>query len=328
MDQETNEISLFSLMNGYAMAYFITIIVGNICVLLYEYVDVETLLVLGNLLISLVGPVMGLCIGCQLGLGYIGVLSTFLAGCIGGTSVYLSAIMAFLGSLIVGIIIKIIEGKTRFDLILLPLIAIVVGVGFQTFCYPYIYRFVIWLCTNINELATGTTMWAGALIAIVCGFLSASPFSLMILLPFLTFSSEAYGAATAGVMCYMFGLAFAGLFYNDLGDTIGVGFGTSMFQFGNLIRNPLILIPLSLSSGICGFLSMNVFNITTTSQAMSLGGCMLAGIFETTTAMGGLWGWVAVLLDYVLLPIALTFIFIFLFIRLGLIRKDHLVIEH
>ncbi|WP_370807220.1 PTS sugar transporter subunit IIC [Faecalibacillus intestinalis] len=53
----------------------------------------------------------------------------------------------------------------------------------------------------------------------------------------------AAGAALAGCCGQMIGFAVMSIDDNDIGDVIAIGIGTSMLQFKNIVRRPVIWLP-------------------------------------------------------------------------------------
>ena len=50
----------------------------------------------------------------------------------------------------------------------------------------------------------------------------------------------AAGAALAGCCAQMIGFAVMSMDDNDIGDVVAIGIGTSMLQFKNIVKHPII----------------------------------------------------------------------------------------
>ena len=77
----------------------------------------------------------------------------------------------------------------------------------------------------------------------------------------LDLSGLAAGAATVGCSAQMIGFAIASYRENGWSGLISQGLGTSMLQIPNIVKNPLILIPPTLTSMLLGPLATTIFQM-------------------------------------------------------------------
>jgi uncharacterized membrane protein len=83
----------------------------------------------------------------------------------------------------------------------------------------------------------------------------------------------------------LFGFAVMGRKDNDLGTTISVGLGTSMLQFKNAMKKPMLWLPVIIVSAILGPLSTTGFLTLTDAVGAGMGTSGLVGQFATLAAM-------------------------------------------
>ena len=117
---------------------------------------------------------------------------------------------------------------------------------------------------------------------------------------------------------------------NDLGTTISVAFGTSMLQFKNAMKKPVLWLPVILVSAILGPLSTTVFMTLTDASGAGMGTSGLVGQFATLSAMeGNLIGALSsIFLLQMLLPIVLIYAFDLIARRMELYQAGDLKIDN
>ena len=115
------------------------------------------------------------------------------------------------------------------------------------------------------------------------------------------------GASTVGCACHMVGFAVASYRENGFGGLIAQGLGTSMLQIPNIMKKPIIMLPMIISSAICGPLSTCVFKLKCGTAGGGMGTSGLVGIFDlfkyTELDFLGVFG---IVLLMVILPIVLN----------------------
>ena len=136
----------------------------------------------------------------------------------------------------------------------------------------------------------------------------------------------AAGAALAGCCAQMVGFAMMSIEDNDIGDVIAIAVGTSMLQFKNIIRRPLIWLPTILTTIITAPISTVLLHIRCSAIGSGMGTAGLVGLLDAIQVMGNQY-WVPLILIDVILPAVLTFVFYKGFRKLNYIRKGDLKIE-
>ena len=315
----SKEPYIFTTLTAFSIAFFMTFILGNILIQISSWTSWPYLNEWGQLMTCLVGPAIGISIAHKSQSSYLGMIGALMAGCIGlgsinGSSLQVAApFMAYVCVLLTLWVIHMIEGKTPFDLFLIPIVSVLLAGIVRALFAPYLAMGLGWIIGFINDMVVIHPLVMGIAIACVAGLLFTSPITLIAITSILNLSPLASGVALSGVMCFMLGLGIMSLQDNDLGDSIAVLFGSSMLQFVNCLKHPIILIPPLISSIVCGMLSAGLFQVTTTTHAAAMGGTALIGIIETVNYMGMQY-WIIPVVTCVILPIIINF-FIYQLLR-------------
>lgn len=141
-----------------------------------------------------------------------------------------------------------VAGKTRMDIILVPLLSIGTGSAVGVLVGPSISSFMTWLGGLINWGTEQQPFLMGIVVSVLMGMILTLPISSAALGVILNLSGLAAGAATVGCCCNMIGFAVASFRENGVGGLIAQGVGTSMLQVPNIVKKPLIWLPVILSS--------------------------------------------------------------------------------
>ena len=115
----------------------------------------------------------------------------------------------------------------------------------------------------------------------------------------------AAGASVVGCASHMVGFAVMSYRENGFGGFIAQGFGTSMIQISNIIKNPKIFIPPIITSAILGPISTVVFKMKADKIGAGMGTSGLVGQFSTYETMGS-GGIIGIILLHFVLPAILT----------------------
>lgn len=361
---------------GMAQGLFVTLIAGTIFTTLGQYVFTENnaigrlLVMAGRLASLLMGAGIGAGIAYRLKMPPLVVLATIVAGFIGAwadafikagasaDAVYAlvsglsstagvtkpgNPIGAYVTALMACEISGLVAGKTKLDIILIPVVCLLVSIIGAYVSYPF-----IWLINMLGKgiaIATNfTPFFMGIVIAVVMGILLTLPTSsaaiwVAIATPILTGSDAsqiaamyiAGGAATVGCACHMVGFAVMSFRENKWGGLVSQGIGTSMLQIPNVMKNPRVLLPPTIASAICGPLSTCLFKLKCGASGGGMGTSGLVGVIDiiTTTKQLGDKIWVMVLgviLLMFVLPAVLSWAFCLLFRKLNWIKPGDLTL--
>lgn len=291
--------------SGMALGLFATLIAGTIFAQIGALVNSGGENAVGNLINSvaniakfMMGAGIGAGIAHSLKCDKLTLFSCIVAGMIGANATgWLpdlvvtvgvgNPIGAYVTSLATAEICSLYAGKTKLDIILVPLGAMVItGVCIITVCPP-----ITWLIGKIGEgiaLATeATPFFMGIIIAVVMGILLTLPTSSAAIWVALAsgITSDAMllagGAAVVGCACHMVGFAAMSFKENGWSGVISQGIGTSMLQIPNVMRNPRILLPPVIASAVCGPLSTCLFALKCGATGGGMGTAGLVGVFST-----------------------------------------------
>lgn len=307
--------------SGMAQGLFVTLIAGTILAQIAGWIGDNyvgnTLLYIANFAKILMGAGIGVGIAHALGKNKLLVFSAAVAGMIGAWADQLmiggggfSAITGKFGSALPGnpigayvvtmLVVETVElyaGKTKLDIILIPLGSMCLSFVGVFIAWPF-----IWVVNQLGvliALATQTTPFVmGVLISVIMGIVLTMPTSsaaiwVAVATPVIkgyadgTIAFEIYdamllagGAATVGCACHMVGFAVASFRENGVGGLISQGIGTSMLQIPNIMKKPIIMLPMIISSAILGPLSTCVFGLRCGASGGGMGTSGLVGVFD------------------------------------------------
>lgn len=247
---------------------------------------------------------------------------------------------AYLTAIISAEICTLYAGKTRFDIILIPLGSLIItALTAITICPP-----ATWLITQLSTGIAIATIWSpfimGVVISVVMGVLLTMPTSSaamwVAIVALATEASDeglliAGGAAVVGCSCQMVGFAAMSFKENRFAGLIAQGFGTSMLQIPNIMKNGRIFLPPIVASAICGPLATCVFNLKCGTGA-GMGTSGLVGVIDCfTTSIGAGEPWWSVTLGVILLmfilPAAISIGVCELERKIGWIKEKDMLLE-
>ena len=254
-----------------------------------------------------------------------------------------------IGSYIVSVISielgMLICGKTKVDIVLVPLTMMIVSLLSLFVAWPF-----IWLVNLMSKgiaLATVATPFVmGIVVSVTMGVLLTLPTSsaamwVAIATPILASSTIdptmidamylAGGAATVGCACQMVGFAVQSFRENRWGGLIAQGIGTSMLQIPNLMRHPIIIVPPIIASAIAGPLSTVVFGLRCGAAGGGMGTSGLVGVFDVISASQGVIAdWkigVGIIVCMFVIPVVVCLLVSELFRKFNLIKLNDMKLE-
>jgi uncharacterized membrane protein len=212
---------------------------------------------------------------------------------------------ALLAALVGAEVGKRIAGKTKVDIILIPLIVIVTGAITGLFLSPVVAALMNAIGALINHLTTLYPIPMGIMVAVVVGMVLTLPISSAAICISLGISGLAAGAATVGCCAQMIGFACSGYKENKIGGLISQGLGTSMIQMPNIVKNWRIWVPPTLTAAILGPLATTIFQMKNNAPGAGMGTSGLVGQINTIAVMG-IESWWKIGLLHFLLPAILS----------------------
>jgi uncharacterized membrane protein len=297
---------------------FVTLIAGTILAQIAGWIGNNyignTLLYVANIAKSLMGVGIGVGIAHALQKHKLLIFSAAVAGMVGafadklmvGSAPFVALslgapgnpIGAYVVTMFVVELVELYAGKTKLDIILIPLGALFLSLGGIFVAFPF-----IWLVNQLGAFIAIATKAAplimGIVIAVIMGILLTMPTSSAAIWVAVAtqVSAEnqaamllAGGAATVGCACHMIGFAVASFRENGVGGLVAQGIGTSMLQIPNIMKKPIIMLPMIISSAICGPLSTCVLALKCGASGGGMGTSGLVGVFDlfkyTTDPLG------------------------------------------
>lgn len=229
---------IVKILNGMALGLFSSLLIGLIIKQIGTLFGIGILIDFGNVAQKLMGPAIGAGVGYSVGAPPLGIFASVVAGTIGAGAISFdgaSAIIntgepvgAFIAALAGAEFSKLIAGKTKLDIVLVPSGTIIVGGLIGNYVAPYIARFMTYIGNFINMATELHPIPMGILVSVIMGIVLTLPISSAALAISLKLSGLAAGAATVGCAANMIGFAVASYKENGFGGLIAQGLGTSM----------------------------------------------------------------------------------------------------
>lgn len=335
--------------SGMAQGLFVTLIAGTILAMIAGWVGDNyvgnTLLFIANIAKILMGAGIGVGIAHALGKNKLIVFAAAVAGTIGAWADQLiiggggfTAIITKMGAALPGnpigayvvtmLVVELVElyaGKTKLDIILIPIGTLLISFVGVFVAFPFIWA-VNQLGVLIALATKATPFFMGVIISVIMGIVLTMPTSsaaiwVAVASPIITAYSKneiafeiydamllAGGASTVGCACHMVGFAVASFRENGVGGLIAQGLGTSMLQIPNIMKKPVTMVPMIISSAILGPLSTCVFGLRCGASGGGMGTSGLVGIFDLFKYTSGALGIVGIILLMVVLPAILNIV--------------------
>lgn len=223
---------------------------------------------------------------------------------------------------------KLVSKTTPIDIIATPAATLITGMAAAQFVGPII-------AAAMNE-AGALIMWAvelqpilmSVIVAVLMGMILTLPISSAAIAIALSLSGLAAGAATVGCCAQMVGFAVMGFKENHWSGLLSQGLGTSMLQMPNIVKNPMIWIPPTLSGAILGPIATVGFQMSNIPSGAGMGTSGLVGQVGTINAMGNAPSvWLAIGLLHFVLPAVLTLIIAAFMRKKGWIKDGDLKLD-
>lgn len=239
---------------------------------------------------------------------------------------------AFVATILATELGKLVSRETKIDLIITPMVTIISGIAVATLLGPVMSRFMTLLGELIMKATELQPFWMGISVSVLVGMILTLPISSAAICMMLSLGGIAGGAATVGCCAQMIGFAIMTYRDNDLAALTAVGIGTSMLHMPNIIKNPLIWIPPTLTAAILGPFSTMLFKLENIPLASGMGTCGFVGQIGTFTAMGQAgrltaFSYLGVILLHFIAPALLCYVFTVIFRKLHWIKDGDLKLD-
>ena len=228
--------------------------------------------------------------------------------------------------------------KTPVDIVLIPLfgafigLALSLGIRYPTICVTYAIQWIV------NSGTTTVPFVMGVIVSVLMGMALTAPISSAAIAAVVFQISNsadpssyqglllASGAAIVGCSTQMVGFAIQSRKDNPIGMVISIGIGTSMLQFKNILKKPIIWLPTIITSAILGPISTCWIRIKCMGANAGMGTAGLVGQIGTVISTGvNAWEtWVGIFVLELIAPAILVFLFDLLFRKIGWIKEGDL----
>ena len=227
----------------------------------------------------------------------------------------LSAFVAALAGAELG---RLVFGKTKVDILVVPAVTVIVGSLVAVILGPPLATAAKWLGDAINLATELHPFWMGIVVSVTMGCILTLPISSAAIAIMLGMTGLAGGAATAGCSAQMIGFAVISFKDNGFNGLFAQGVGTSMLQIPNIAKNPRIWIPATLASAITGPIASCILKMKTLPAGAGMGTSGLVGQIMTFQAMAGESSAAVIIIKMlvidVILPAALSYgIYLFMY---------------
>ncbi len=260
--------------NGMAIGLFGTLIIGTVFSLFAKIPGLERVGDWATIIQGLMGAGIGLGVALALKRNGVTVVTLMTAGFIGNymfewlpdktiaqwhvgsigdpLSCYVSVMLA-------AIVLKyVMVKKTPVDLILIPLLGLTVAISYSFLLAEWIHFVTIGIQMVIEASFKAVPFLMCIIISVLMGMALTAPISSVAICVAINIGSVPLAATAALIGCctQMVGFAVHTARDNKWGSVIAVGIGTSMLQFKNILKKPLIWVPTIVVSAILGPFAM------------------------------------------------------------------------
>ncbi len=235
---------------------------------------------------------------------------------------------AYAAALVANEVAGLVAGKTKIDIVVTPIVTVVTGGLVSGFVGPYLSDFMLSLGNFINEATRLHPFPMGISVAVLVGLALTAPISSAAICIMLEINGLAAGAAAVGCAAQMIGFAVTSYKVNGVGGLVSQGLGTSMLQFGNIMRHPQILLAPTLAGAVLGPISTCVLKMTNTATGAGMGTSGLVGQFGAFAAMSEDFGTqktlILIAVMHIVAPAVLSLAFHSLFKKAGIVKDEYL----
>lgn len=228
----------------------------------------------------------------------------------------------------------VLKKKTPVDILIVPLFGISIGIIFTLLLRTPIIYVTYGLQFIINKATTIQPFLMGSIIAVLMGMALTAPISSAAIAAIVFSGSTdeglqiASGAALIGCCTQMVGFAIQARKDNKIGMIISIGIGTSMLEFKNIIKKPIIWLPTIIASAILGPISTCLIKLKCMGSSAGMGTAGLVGQFGTLESMGSSFStYLIIILFEIVAPLILVFFIDLLFRKFKLIKDGDLKVN-
>lgn len=319
-------------LNGMAYGFFCSLIIGTILKQLGNFININELITWGEIATFLMGPAIGAGIGYAIDAKGLNLIAAIIAGSIGAGTFngnIASAgnpIVSFVAVIVAVEVTRFVQGKTPIDILIVPFTSILAAGLVTIFIGPYLTKLIVWIGELINQGVNMQPILMSIVVAVLMGMALTAPISSAAIGVMLGLDGLAAGAALAGCCAQMIGFAVMSIDDNDIGDVIAIGVGTSMLQFKNIVKKPVIWIPPIIVSAVTAPISTCLLDISCSPVGSGMGTAGMVGILEAVNVMGSNY-WIPLIIIDLVAPAFFTYVIYKAFKKLSFIKNGDLKLE-
>ena len=347
--------------NGMAIGLFGTLIIGTVIALFAKIPGLGHIADWAKIIQGLMGAGIGLGVGLALKRDGITIVTLMAAGFVGnyawewlafkeivsnGVSLGMGGevgvqftvnsigdpLSCYISVMLAAIALKyIMVKKTPVDLILIPLVGLFMAISYSFVLAEWVHyvtiaiQFVIKASFSIHP---SLSIFMCIIVSTLMGMALTAPISSVAICVAINIGSVPMAAAAALIGCctQMVGFAVHTARDNKWGSIVAVGIGTSMLQFKNILKKPLIWVPTIAVSAVLGPTAMlfpydKLASSTGLSVGAGMGTCGLVGPLNFFDAFNYNWLVVVIVLGVIIVSGLLVFLIDLLFRKLGWFKK-------
>ena len=347
--------------NGMAIGLFGTLIIGTVIALFAKIPGLGHIADWAKIIQGLMGAGIGLGVGLALKRDGITIVTLMAAGFVGnyawewlafkeivsnGVSLGMGGevgvqftvnsigdpLSCYISVMLAAIALKyIMVKKTPVDLILIPLVGLFMAISYSFVLAEWVHyvtiaiQFVIKASFSIHP---SLSIFMCIIVSTLMGMALTAPISSVAICVAINIGGVPMAAAAALIGCctQMVGFAVHTARDNKWGSIVAVGIGTSMLQFKNILKKPLIWVPTIAVSAVLGPTAMlfpydKLASSTGLSVGAGMGTCGLVGPLNFFDAFNYNWLVVVIVLGVIIVSGLLVFLIDLLFRKLGWFKK-------
>lgn len=334
--------------NGMAIGLFGTLIIGTVLNLFSRIPYFDQMATWAKVVQGLMGAGIGLGVALSLKLNGVMVVAMMAAGYVGNyefqwlanqesiaqwkvglindpLSCYVAALLAYFSVKIM------MRKKTPVDLILIPLIGLATAILYSFLLAEWVHYITIGISFVIQKSFGVVPFLMCIIVSALVGMALTAPISSVAICVAIQMGNVPMAAASALIGCstQMLGFALQTSHDNKWGSVLAVGIGTSMLQFKNIVKKPILWLPTILASMLLGPLAMLLpyealgENVSSSlSVGAGMGTCAFVGQLNFFDAFSYRWDVVLALLGMtVAAPLVLVFLIDWIFRKCHWIQK-------
>ena len=223
---------------------------------------------------------------------------------------------------------KLIYQTTKLDILVIPFFMIMMGYFSSTLIGVPLNELMSYLGNTINWATTQHPFVMSMVVATVMGLALTAPISSAALSFMLGLDGVAAGAAVIGCSAQMVGFASISYRENGISGVIAQGIGTSMLQIGNIVKNPLILVPPTIAGLITAPIAIVFFQMINNKAGAGMGTSGFVGQFMAFETMGfSTRTTLLVAIFHVILPIVISLLVVYWMRKKSWIKEGDLTLK-